>query len=165
MKGAKDIALGGMLAATAIVIMCLGGLIPFATFVCPSICIMVLQVVLKLTTRRIGAAWYGAVGILCVLLAPDKEASAVFVCLGYYPLLKPVFEKWKFSIIWKLLLFNFAILLMYWALIRLFGMSYLQQEYAQMGSVMLIVMLALGNVTFCLLDLLLTRVSTLIKKR
>jgi hypothetical protein len=105
------------------------------------------------------------VSILCVLLAPDKEAAAVFVCLGYYPLLKPVFEKWLFSILWKLLLFNGAILLMYSALIHLFGMTYLQQEYTEMGSVMLIVLLALGNITFWLLDRLLTRVSMLIKKR
>lgn len=165
MKSAKHVALGGMLAATALVIMCLGGLIPFATFICPTFCILILQGVLCFTTRRIGIAWYGAVSILCMLLAPDKEASAIFVCLGYYPLVKPVFEKWPFSILWKLLLFNGAILLMYSALIHLFGMTYLQQEYNEMGSIMLIVMLALGNVTFWLLDRLLTRVSFLIKKR
>ena len=165
MKNTKNIALGGMLAATALVVMCLGGLIPFATFVCPTVCILVLQMVLCFTTRRIGLAWYGAVSILCVLLAPDKEAAAVFVCLGYYPLLKPVFEKWPFSTLWKLLLFNSVILLMYSALIHLFGMTYLQREYTEMGSVMLIVLLVLGNVTFWLLDRLLTSASMLIKKR
>ena len=113
MKGAKNIALGGMLAATALVIMCLGGLIPFATFVCPAFCILIMQLVLRFTTRRIGIAWYMAVSILCVLLAPDKEAAAVFVCLGYYPVLKPFFEKWLMSILWKLLFFNAVILLMY----------------------------------------------------
>ena len=165
MKNAGNVALGGMLAAAALVVMCLGGLIPFSTFICPTVCIMVLQIVLQLTAKQIGAAWYGTVSILCVLLAPDKEAAAVFVCLGYYPLLKPVFEKWPVPILWKLLLFNGAILLMYAALIYLFGMTYLQQEYTEMGSVMLLIMLALGNVTFWLLDRLLSRVSMLIKKR
>ena len=33
------VALGGMLAALAVVIMCLGGLIPVATFVCPMLCL------------------------------------------------------------------------------------------------------------------------------
>lgn len=165
MKNAGNVALGGMLAAAALVVMCLGGLIPFSTFICPTVCIMVLQIVLQLTAKQIGAAWYGTVSILCVLLAPDKEAAAVFVCLGYYPLLKPVFEKWPVPILWKLLLFNSAILLMYVALIYLFGMTYLQQEYTEMGSVMLLIMLALGNVTFWLLDRLLSRVSMLIKKR
>ena len=78
MKSAKSVALGGMLAAVAVVVMCLGGLIPFATFVCPTICILVLQMVRSFTTNRIALAWYGAVSILCVLLAPDKEAAAVF---------------------------------------------------------------------------------------
>ena len=165
MKSTKNVALGGMLAAAALVIMCLGGLIPFATFVCPTICILVLQVVLSFTSTRIGVAWYGAVSILCALLAPDKEAAAVFAFLGYYPLIKPIFEKWPLSIAWKLLLFNGAILLMYSALIHLFGMVYLQSEYAQMGNAMLAVLLVMGNITFLLLDRLLTRFSYLTKKR
>lgn len=165
MKSAKDVALGGMLAATAVVIMCLGGLIPFATFVCPTICILVLQLVRNFTNTRISLAWYGAVSLLCVLLAPDKEAAAVFVCLGYYPLVKPLFEKLPISILWKLLLFNAAILTMYAALIHLFGMTYLQQEYAEGGSIMLAIMLILGNITFLLLDRALTRFSNIIKKR
>ena len=165
MKGAKNIALGGMLAATALVIMCLGGLIPLATFVCPAFCILIMQLVLRFTTRRIGIAWYMTVSILCVLLAPDKEAAAVFVCLGYYPILKPFFEKWPMSILWKLLFFNAVILLMYSVLIHLFGMTYLQSEYTEMGMAMLAVLLVLGNVTFLLLDRLLTRFHFLIKKR
>ena len=165
MKGAKNIALGGMLAATALVIMCLGGLIPLATFVCPAFCILIMQLVLRFTTRRIGIAWYMAVSILCALLAPDKEAAAVFVCLGYYPILKPFFEKWSMSILWKLLFFNAVILLMYSVLIHLFGMTYLQSEYTEMGMAMLAVLLVLGNVTFLLLDRLLTRFDFLIKKR
>ena len=165
MKSAKNVALGGILAATALVIMCLGGLIPLSTFICPCICIMILQMVVKFTIIRIGVAWYGALSILCVLLAPDKEAAATFVCLGYYPLVKPLLEKWPFSILWKLLLFNGAILLMYSALIHIFGMNYLQQEYTEMGNVMLVVLLVLGNITFLLLDRLLTRFSFLIKKR
>ena len=164
-KNTKNVALGGMLAATALVVMCLGGLIPFATFICPALCILILQTVVQFTANKISWAWYGAVSILCTLLAPDKEAAAVFVCLGYYPLIKPVFEKWPISILWKLLLFNAAILLMYSALIHLFGMTYLQQEYAEMGIVMLVVLLALGKLTFWLLDRLLTRFSLIIKKR
>ena len=42
---ARSIALGGILGAVAIVIMCLGGLIPVATFVCPILCMLLLVVV------------------------------------------------------------------------------------------------------------------------
>ena len=45
---AKKIALSGMLAALAMVIMCMGGLIPVATYVCPMLCCVILQMVAKL---------------------------------------------------------------------------------------------------------------------
>lgn len=165
MNNAKSVALGGMLAAASVVVMCLGGLIPLATYVCPTICILACQVVVLLTSKRVGWAWYGCVSILCALLAPDKEAAAVFVCLGYYPLIKPCLEKLPLSILWKLLFFNGAVLAMYGILIYLFGMAYLAAEYAEMGIVVLGVLLVLGNATFFLLDVLLTRASKLTKKR
>ena len=39
---AKAMALGGVLGALALVIMCMGGLIPFATYVCPMLCTVTL---------------------------------------------------------------------------------------------------------------------------
>lgn len=153
----KSTALGGVTAALAVVIMCLGGLIPFATFVCPMLCILLLQLVYGICGSRIGWAWYGAVAILTSLLGPDKEGSALFVFLGYYPLLKHKLEKLPLPWLWKMLLFNAAILLMYTLLIHLFGMAALASEFQQAGTSMLIVTLLLGNVTFFLLDQLLTR--------
>ena len=81
-----------MMAALALVIMNMVGLIPIATYICPSLCMVLLSVVLKLCGKRIGWAWYGAVAILSVLMAPDKEAAAIFAVLGYYPIIKPAFE-------------------------------------------------------------------------
>ena len=78
-NGAKSVALGGVMAALAVVIMCMGGIIPLATYVCPMLCAVLLAAVLRLTGRRIGWAWYGAVSLLSLLLGPDKEAAAVFV--------------------------------------------------------------------------------------
>ena len=117
---AAVIALGGMLAAVAMVIMNLVGLIPVATFVCPIFCMMILSLVLRFCGKRIGWAWYGAVAILSVLLAPDKEAAAIFVFLGYYPLIKPILDRIRNGVLLKFLFFNSVILLMYWLLINLF---------------------------------------------
>lgn len=150
------IALGGVLAALAVVIMSMGTLIPVATYVCPMISAVLLQVVLKTCGKRIAWAWYGAVAILSLLLAPDKEAAAVFVALGYYPILKPRLDRLKGKWLWKGLLFNSVILAMYWLLLHLFGMDQLAAEFAEMGTVMTAVMLVLGNMTFFLLDRLLT---------
>lgn len=152
---ASVIALGGVLAALAVVIMSLGTLIPVATYVCPMAAAILLQVVFKTCGRRIAWAWYAAVSILSVLMAPDKEAAAVFLSIGYYPIVKPWLDRQKGKWIWKAVLFNGTILLMYWLLMHLFGMAQLAAEFAEMGMILTGVMLLLGNVIFFLLDRLL----------
>lgn len=144
------------MAALALVVMCLGGMIPLATYVCPMFCAVLLMVVLKLTGKRVAWAWYGAVSVLSMLLGPDKEAAAVFVFLGYYPILKPWLDKRKLAILWKLVLFNTAILAMYAVLIHVFGLAEVAAEFEELGTVMTAVTLALGNATLFMMDALLT---------
>lgn len=151
----RSIALGGVFAALAVVIMCMGGLIPVATFICPMLCMLLLAIVRKNCGDRMAWAWYGAVAVLGSLLGPDKEAAAVFVFLGYYPIVKPKLESLPLSWLWKALLFNAAILVMYWLLMNVFGMAQVAAEFEEMGTVIMLVTLVLGNVTFFLLDRLL----------
>ena len=155
-------ALGGILAALAVIIMSLGTLIPVATYAAPMLCCMMVQLVLRLCGRRTAWAWYGAVTLLSLLMAPDKEAAAVFLALGYYPIVKPWLDRRKWKWLWKALLFNASILAMYWLLMHLFGMTQIMEEFAGMGAVMTALLLILGNVTFFLLDRLL---STRMKRR
>ena len=154
---AYSVALGGVLAALAVVVMSLGTLIPVATYICPMACILMAQVVLKLCGDRYGWAWDGAVAILSLLLSSDKEAAAVFAALGYYPMVKPRLEKKKRPWLWKGLLFNAVILALYWLLIHLIGLAGLAEEFSEAGTVMTIVMLALGNLIFFLLDRVLSK--------
>ena len=151
------------MAAVALVIMNLIGVIPVATFVCPMLCMMILTLVMRFCGKRIGWAWYGAVAILSALMAPDKEAAAIFVTLGYYPLVKPILDKVKGGLALKLLLFNFVILLMYWVLINLFGLSEIVQEYNQLGFAMTVVTLLMGNFIFYMLDKILGRIAIMKK--
>lgn len=154
---AKQIAFGGVFAALALVIMNLGSLIPVATYVCPMLCMLILAFVTKMCGDRIGWAWYGAVAILSCLMAPDKEAAAVFVFLGFYPILKPRFDRMRFPIIPKLLFFNVLILMMYWLLLKLLGMDQIAAEFAEMGKVLTAVMLLMGNLVFYMTDVALSR--------
>ena len=154
---AYAVALGGVLAALAVVVMSLGTIIPVATYICPMVCMLLGQVVLKICGGRVAWAWYGAVALLSVLLAPDKEAAAVFAALGYYPMVKPRLEKRKLPWLWKAALFNAVILALYWLLIHLLGMDALAEEFAEAGAVMTAVMLLLGNAVFFLLDILLNK--------
>lgn len=148
-------ALGGVMAALAVVAMCMGGIIPVATFVLPMICMLLLTVILYRCGARIAWAWYGAVAILSLLLGPDKEAAAVFAFLGYYPIIKPKMDKLPMRWLWKLIFFNVVILVMYWLLMNVFGMAQLSEEFAEMGTLLTVVTLVMGNVTFILLDRLL----------
>ena len=154
---ARRIAFGGMMAALAMTIMCVGGLIPIATFTCPVISMLILAYVTKICGKRIGWAWYGAVSILGLILAPDKEAAAVFTFIGFYPIVKPAFDRCKLGLLYKAVLFNVLILLMYGLLIYLMGMDQLAAEFRDMGRIMTIVTLILGNAVFFLLDKVLLR--------
>ena len=147
------------MAALAVVLMTMGGLIPVATFVCPTLCMLLLQAVLRFAGKRIAWAWYLAVSLLCLLLGPDKEAVFLFLFLGWYPIAKPRLEKLPLAILWKLLAFNAAVLLMYRLLIGFLGMDALEKEFAEMGLGLLLLTLLLGNITFALLDKVLSRVG------
>lgn len=156
---ARKIALGGVLAALAVVIMCLGGIIPVATYVCPMLCCVTGFVVLCFCGRRIGWAWFAAVAFLAVLLGPDKEATLVFLALGYYPLIKHVFDRSKIPVLLKLLYFNASITVVYAFMIHLLGMQEIVTENMEFGLVGLAFIMVLGNLTFFLLDRLLNIMS------
>lgn len=146
-----------MLAGAAVVLMSVGTIIPVATYAAPVLCMLICQVVCRLCGSRIAWAWYGAVAVLSLLLAPDKEAAAVFLVLGYYPILKPKLDHLKGKLLWKVLYFNGSILALYWVLLNIIGMRQLLSDFDGMGIAMTAVLLILGNVTFFLLDHLLTR--------
>ena len=148
----KAVALGGVLAAVAVVIMSLGGLIPVATYVCPMLCTMTQFLVFRFCGKKIAWTWFYVVCILALLLGPDKEAVMVFLAIGYYPLIKGFLEKRKVPFLWKLLYFNVSIFLAYGIMIYLMGMQEVAAENMELGLIGLLAILALGNVALFLLD-------------
>ena len=162
---AKTVALSGMLAAVAVVIMCLGGMIPLATYICPMLCAITQFLVLQFCGKKIAWVWYCAVTLLSLLMGPDKEAAGVFLVLGYYPILKPVLERSHLRLLWKLLLFNGAVTLLYKVLLALIGLGNLSEEFAVWGIWGLVIMMLMGNAVFFLLDRLLTILTMKFRKR
>jgi len=161
----KNMAMGGVFAALAVVIMNLGGLIPVATYVCPVLCMVLLSFVCLSCGDQIGWVWYSAVSVLSLLLSPDKEAAAVFLFLGYYPIVKPRLETRKGKWIWKLLIFNVSMVLLYSILIRIMGVAEVTGESEELAGVMLTILLVMGNVTFFALDRLLTILNLRLRRR
>ena len=154
---AFPIALGGILAALAVIVMAMGTMFPAATYVCPVVCIMVQELVRRQCGRKIAWAWYGAVSILGLLLSPDKEAAAVFLFLGYYPMVKPLIDQFRLKWLLKIVFFNAAIGIMYVLLLYVLGMDQIMAEFAEMGLILGGVTLLMGNATFLILDSLLER--------
>lgn len=158
-SNAKAMALSGVLAALAVVIMCLGGMIPVATYVCPVLCCVLCCVVFYTCGKKMAWVWYAAVAILSLLLGPDKEAAGVYLVLGYYPMIKQVFEKSKLSWLWKFLLFQAAVAILYLGLIHLLGIEQVVEEWNVFALASILIMLIMGNVVFFVLDRLLTMVQ------
>ena len=159
MKQTKQIALGGMLGAVAMTILFLGGMIPASSYVCPVLCMIILQIVLNTCGKRIAWPWYFMIAFLALLLSPDKEAAVLFAMLGYYPIIKPKMDKFPVPVVCKLAFFNAVIVLMYTAVVALLGLEAIVVENTLIGYGGLVLMLVLGNVTFFMLDLTLTRFS------
>ena len=158
-------ALGGVTAALAVIIMCLGGIIPVATFICPVLCCILLQLCLKGLGTRGAWVWYGTVSLLVLLLGPDKEAAAVFVFLGYYPIIRTRFPKGFVGWLVKLAYFNCAILVLYWLMLQVFGITQVVADYSGLGALMVGVLVLLGNITFIMLDRLLMLYARKFEKR
>ena len=163
MNHSGKIALGGVLAALAVVVMCLGGMIPLATYICPILCMLLQSTVLQKCGGRVAWAWFFAVSILSLLLSPEKEGAAVFLFLGFYPMIKPWLDRRKGSLLWKLLFFNAVIFVLYGLLISVIGAAEIVSSFAEMGKWMAAAAAGMGNLTFFLVDILLSRMKGMLQ--
>lgn len=153
-SGARQIALCGVLTAASVAVMCLGTLIPAATYCCPVLCGAAVALAGRSVSKRYQWAMYGAIALLSLLLAPDKEAAFVFLALGYYPIVRPALEKRKPIVRWclKLALFYAAIAAVYALLLFAIRPPELLAEANELTAGLAVVMLLLGGVVFVLFD-------------
>lgn len=169
MKKSRRMALCGVLAALAVVLLSLGGMIPFATFCCPILAMLCLIPVVEEFGTRTALVFYLAVALLGILLAPDKEVALLFAFLGYYPALRgKIDERIKLQIpnyLAKLALFATAIAILYAGLLRLLGMEELAQEYAAEGQVVLVMNILLGGIVWLLCDRVLRQFTALYRTK
>ncbi len=158
---ARPVALGGVLAALAVAVLMLGGIIPVGTYAAPMLAALPLIVLMQELPGGMCLGWYAAVSLLAVLLCPDKETALVFVFLGWYPLLRPRLEKLPAAlrVVLKLLIFNLAVTALYALLIFVFQLEAVVREARETGLFLLAVMLLLGNLCFLLFDVVLKRLS------
>ncbi len=158
MKQTKKLTLSAMLAAVAAVLM-LVSYFPYLTYAVPAVAGGVMAVaVIELSGKW---AWVSFVAsVLPVALFAESEAKLLYICfLGYYPILKSIFERLQnrmAEIAVKLGAFNLAVAALYFISIKVLGLP--MEDTSLFGRFAVPVLWMAGNVVFLLYDLALTRV-------
>lgn len=146
----------GMAAALSVALMLLGAVVPVLMFIAPAVASLLIATVCVECGKTMALTAYGAVSLLSLLFVPDKEVALVFVfLLGYYPLVKPRFERIRLPLVrvlCKLLLCNGAVLAMYGLVLLLVPAGSISQELKTTALVVSLATLAMGNVAFLLYD-------------
>ena len=125
------VALCALLAALGTAIMAAGGLIPVATYCSPLLAaLLLLPALVELGRREAWTVW-AVTAALSLLLSPDKEAAAMYLFLGWYPILKPAFDRLRPRLLgWgaKLAVFTLAFGAMYALLCFVFRLDEVLEE-------------------------------------
>ena len=155
----REIALCGMMNALAVVIMNLGGIVPMATFCTPILAMIVLLPVLEEYGAKLGWCAWVTVSILSLLQVADRETAFVYVFFGWYPMVRPAINKLptklgRLGV--KLIICNAVIALLYGAVLRVMGLT---ADLLEGTKLMNYALLALGNISFLMMDLVLGRMT------
>ena len=166
-RQSRKAALCGMMAALSVVILCLGGLIPLATFACPMLAMICLVPGACGCGTGTASMLYAAVSILALLLCPDKEAALLYLFLGWYPGVRARLDAVPKPVRWlvKCALFTLSVTVMYVLILYLFRLEAVVEEFAGYTGAMTAALLVLGNALFLLFDQLLARMIAVYQSR
>ncbi|MBP3442105.1 MAG: hypothetical protein J6L62_04800 [Clostridia bacterium] len=153
MNNTLKTALGAMCIALSTAVMLASSLLPYFTYALPGMAALMVLFMSAECDRKWGFAVYAGTAIISALIVPGKEAVGIYIAvLGYYPLLKPFFDKPKkwISIIIKILFFIVVIIATYCVMMFVFGISTELLEESE--RYFLPVVLVLGTVAFMMYD-------------
>ena len=154
-KPAVVAAFAGMAVGLSVVIMMLGGLIPAAVYIVPLLCGLLLLPVSIEFGRPTAWAAFAATAVLALVLDFDKEAAFFYLFIGYYPIVKWSLDKLSppaLRLIAKLALFTVLIVAMYALMNLLFPMEAFMREFREMGTLLLLGLLVVYDVSMLLYD-------------
>jgi len=162
-KLSYKVALGGIIAALALLVMFLTGLGPFLTYLCPMTAGILLVAVVIEISKKWAFATYCAIALLSAFITPDKEAAMLFIAFfGYYPILKSILEKMKFRVLeWvcKFAVFNVSVISAYWILMNVFGMGQILDALGEWGKYGILIFILAANAVFVLYDLTVSNIA------
>ena len=142
-----------MCIALSTAVMLASSILPYFTYALPGMAALLVLFMSAECDRKWGFAVYAGTAIISSLIVPGKEAVGIYIAvLGYYPLVKPFFDKPKklISILVKILFFSVVTFATYYVMIFVFGISAELLEESE--RYLLPVIAALGLVAFMMYD-------------
>ena len=159
-KQSYTIAFCALIAALGTALMTTGGLIPVATYCSPLLAGVLLIPVLYEFGKREGWMVWAVTAALSLILSPDKEAASMYLFVGWYPILKPSFDRLRPAALRfaaKLAIFTLAFAAMYALLCFVFQLDEVLEEMQALSVALNLVLDALLVVVMMIYDFLLGR--------
>ena len=156
------LAFSSVIAALSLAMLFITTFIPVGTYALPCVAGAMLAAVVLESGYISAMAVYAVVSMLSFLLVADKEAVLYYTAfLGFYPIIKGLFERIKNRIlqyILKFSVFNICIIGAFFVSITLLSVP--KESFELFGVYLPWIFLVAGNVIFVIYDICLTRIIT-----
>lgn len=162
MEKTKELALCSVLAAIAVVLLCIGGVIPIAFYLCPILASAAILIARESCRKSYVIICFIVSAILGIMLCPDKECAITYAFLGWYPLVQPRINKINNKII-RIIIKGMILIgtmgTMYALLFFVIGFFPDVEEIKTAGIIMTAITCVLGVVLFFMYDRMLVIVA------
>lgn len=160
MKKTRYTTISGMVSALSVVIMLLTNIMPSMMYVIPIITGAIVFAVNEIIGKKWALGVFFVTSFISFILLTDKEAALNYTLFfGYYPLLKPLYEKLPKVLSWsvKVLTFNVALTTIGLIVTFIFKLPFLDED---MGKFTIPIFAVLFNIVFVMYDIMFTVFKT-----
>ncbi|MBE6747825.1 MAG: hypothetical protein E7557_01175 [Ruminococcaceae bacterium] len=163
MKKTRYTTISGMVSALSVVIMLLTNIMPSMMYVIPIITGAIVFAVHEIIGKKWALGVFFVTSFISFILLTDKEAALNYTLFfGYYPLLKPIYEKLPKVLSWgvKVLTFNAALVVIGLTVTFIFKLPFLDEDF---GGFTIPAFAILFNLVFVMYDIMFTVFKTRLK--
>ena len=156
MKKTRYTTISGMVSALSVVVMLLTNIMPSMMYVIPIITGAIVFAVNEIIGKKWALGVFFVTSIISFILLTDKETALNYTLFfGFYPLLKPVYEKLPKVLSWvvKLITFNIAIVTIGLIVTFVFKLPFLDED---LGKFTIPLFTVLFNLVFVMYDVMFT---------
>ncbi len=160
MKKTRYTTISGMVSALSVVIMLLTNIMPSMMYVIPIITGAIVFAVNEIIGKKWALGVFFVTSFISFILLTDKEAALNYTLFfGYYPLLKPLYERLPKVLSWgvKFLTFNVALVTIGLIVTFIFKLPFLDED---MGKFTIPIFAVLFNIVFVMYDIMFTVFKT-----